>query len=439
MNKIFFVFLILLSLPLVVSARLVDDTNYAVQPNSQQCFDLNIPEDFGIIDTRVAFTISSNCGDWCDFSKSILTTDRTNPVVIPICLSTKDRKTSERKTFSLDITAQGKQKPYNIGVCVHENQDKDIGKGDPCGVTNIKQDNFDITVNPNPITVEPGQTKTYEIYLYSQDLFTVDIESSTGKKWPGIKTEPKKAGGTVLTDNVGSGKTELVITGKIVNSLGPGDTKTVTVPVYVTDQKPAGDFAIFLSPDNTNVNVNDKISYQLQIDNQGEPKTFNIEIKTPEEFQSDLQNLSKLISGKEIINFQITPTRVSRNSFTVTVSFNEGDETGTKSLQPYISVDEIQADLGRTVGTENQSTKVRKCMNKQNLQNRGKGISSQVDSWGSFLDCTEQPDTDTVIPPVSGGVNPILIVVPIIVIAAALFYYFYKKKKPVEEQEEQYY
>ncbi len=436
MKKLVFLLSILILVP-IASARLVDNTNYAIPQNSQKCFDLSIPEDFGVIDTRVTFSISSNCGDWCDFSKSLLTTDRTNPVIIPICLTSKDKKSGDRKTFSVDISTQGKKKTYNFGACVHDNADKDVGSGDPCGITNIKQDNFDITVNPDPIYVESGKSKTYEIHITSQERFKVEVESSTGRKW-NVETNPKNANGAVVTDNVGSDKTEIAITARITNSQVPGDTKTITVPVYLSADPPPGDFAIFLSKENTNTLVNDPVNYELEIENFGDSKEYTIQVQVPNWFKSDISNLTRTISGKEKVNIQITPTQAISSDFRIIVSTSGGEKTKA----PFISVNEIQSDIGRTLQTENPPSKVRRCMSQQNVANRGKSIGDQVDSWGSFLDCTEEPETGTSpgSPGTQGtGLNPAFIIIPIVVIAGAVFYYFYKKKKPVEEdQEEQY-
>jgi hypothetical protein len=198
MKWVFIVFLLFL-LPLT-SAR-ITNTVYTVPPNNIQCFDLNIPEDFGIINARVQFTITSTCGGWCDFVQSIITTDNTNPVILPICINTDGRKIGDQNSFDIRIQGQGEEKKYTLNVCVGDTADRDDnpGSGNPCTLASRKQDNFDIVINPNPVYISPGESVQYSFSVFSQAALDLEIESSTGKTWS-VTTTPKKS--IVLSDSV---------------------------------------------------------------------------------------------------------------------------------------------------------------------------------------------------------------------------------------------
>ncbi len=440
MKLLMLVVFLLFLLP-IASAR-ITDTVYTIQPNSLECFDLNIPEDFGVINARVQFFITSTCGKWCDFVQSVITTDNTNPVTLPICINADGRRIGEQTSFNVNIQGQGQQKDYTINVCVHETADRDDnpGSGSPCVLASRKQDNFDIVVNPNPIYITPGGSVQYSLSVYSQDALNLEIESSTGNTWS-VTTTPKKT--ISLYDVVKDSASALTVTGRIKNCPvdSSGNTisecvKKTTVPVYVTNQNPPGNFTISLSPLNINdVRRGENVSYMLEVNNLGEPKEFVIDVIVPEGFASGFSRTTKTISGKETFSFIVTPEQSISQSFSVIVRTADGE----KSERPFISVDEIITDIQKSKDTTNNPPKINKCLGKHSSQSSGSGIADQVNSWGDFVDCTNEPD----IGQGSAGsennikVDTLFIAIPIAVIALVLLFYFYKKKQPVDEEKEE--
>lgn len=443
--------IILLSIS-VVSANLEDGKIYKLNSGNSKCVDVEIPDDFGVVDTLTDFLIKSNCGTWCDLSEAIVTTDFSNHIIVPVCI-TADGDIGDSKQFSISITDNlGNSKSYDYGVCVSKSEDEDsvssIGE-DVCGQADIKQDYFSLSINPETIYAPKNGEFEYEVKLLAQGRFDIEVESvTTGKKW-NIQTEKGVWESRKQKISSPPRNDVLKVVAKIRDCKLPSCIKEAKAQIILGDGKASGDFSIDLQPETFSVKKGETITYSLNIVNYGDQKDYKIRVFLDNGLETDFQEQTLPVLTSRNVNFKVT----AKDSGNLKVVV---EAAGTsKSRTASISLNELVEDIKDAVDSERIPDKIKKDTIGWLERNKNEDIEDQVDSWNDLIegegereycgnnicesgenpkncskDCKEGDSN------VSAGVDIVYIIIPIIIIVIILFYVFYRKRKSLDDYDE---
>ena len=431
----------LLSLFLMTSseAALKDGTNFAIKPDSIRCISTEVPDDFGAVGLLTSFYVTSNCGEWCDFTGSTVLTDPGNPVSIPVCLNTFGKQVNETKKIRFTISARGKQKDYNYGICVAPQEDQDIGSGNPCAVVNVNQKYFEIKTE-QIIYAEPNKETEYEIEVYSTLKLELDITvQETGKTFK-VTTVPQQK--TVLKDKITvkqdtSLNVKAVVSGCTIPSCTKTSSSLVTIQKIPEYAKTSGNFSLSLMPESATTKKSQPVKYYLEIKNYGEEKEYSVELKLPEGLKSTFNTTKKSVRNSEDFTIEIEPTG-SEPFYTFTVDVRG---QALKSVQGTLSVNELANDLSRAKTTDVLDPDALSNINAVLVNTRD---SSLADDLKSFSDLANKPKDVTQIvetasskksaPKKEGGFDMTTIALIIaVVVLAGVFVMFKMRKKPAQD------
>lgn len=420
-------------------AALRDGTNFAIRPDTLKCASIEVPDDFGPVGAPTTFEIKSNCLEWCDFTSATVFTDPGNPTSIPVCFNTFNKEVNQTKQIKFSIQARSKEKAFNYGICVANQQDQDSGSGNPCNVVNSNQKYFEIRMEP--ITyVQDGEAE-YEIQVYSPLSLELDVTvEQTGKVFS-LTTKPQEK--IVLRDKIkGITKDTILDVKAVVKGCGlPSCTKTAST--LVSAQKPipaSGNFSATLMPEAATTKKGLPAKYYLEIRNYGDEKDYTIQLSLPQGLKSSFNSTTKTISNRENILIEITPERTEcLYTFSILVKGQ-----ASKTLQGSLAVDELDCDFQRTKKTEALDSSKLSKINEAIIKAKS---SSLKDDIGIFTDFTvksvnesaaviTQPDAKKPKPSTGGGLDITTIGLVIAVIVIGLVFILVKKGKKVSEGED---
>lgn len=422
-------------------AALKDGTNFAMRPDSLKCISAVLPDDFGPVGAPTTFEVRSDCGEWCDFTSSTVFTDPSNPASIPICINTFGKEVNQTKKLRFTIDARNKQKEFNYGICVADQEDQDSGQGNPCTIVSLSQKYFEISMEP--ITyVDPGVPSEFEIQIYSALKLDIDVTvQETGKTFT-IQTNPQEK--VVLKDKITtSTDTLLNVKASVKDCSLPSCTKTAST--LISTKRPpeyaisSGNFSISLMPEAASTKRGQLVKYYLEIKNYGEEKDYTVSLLLPKGLKSSFNASTKTILNRENFVIDVTPEGTEcLYTFRVSVKGQV-----TKDLQGSISVNEASCDLNRLKATESLDPGTLNNINSAILRAKD---STLADDIKVFSDLSSRPANQTVVEVTEakkpakktegGGIDFITIVAVVAVVALAALFLIFKKGRKVEAQEE---
>ena len=411
----------------------LEDKTYKIKPNGYKCIDIELPDDFGSVTTLTDFFIKSDCKEWCDLTEALVTTDFANQITVPLCLSAKGKKIGDSGQFSVTLTAPGKVKTYEYGVCVGDVADQDSGKGEACGIADVQQDPFSISISPNPIYAPSNGDFTYEVKLYAQDDFDLEVESKTGKKWEDVSL--KEGTWQTLSQKVNSPPANdvLTVTAKIKDCKNlPSCKKTASADIILA--QPQEGFSISLNPPTLSVSKGDVVNYNLEITNYGDQKEYTVKAFLDQGLETDFQEQTFSISTSRTVSFKVTAKNAGGLKVVVESAGVAKSESASLTINELVTDIENSLDGGRLGDLETDAVGWLE-------RNKNKDIGDQIDSWDDLVggeagsgDNGGGDDGDKPTKPVQGGsLDLVYITIPIIVVIALLFYLFYRKRKTVDE------
>ena len=423
-------------------ASLKDGTNLAIRPDSLKCISTEVPDDFGAVGLLTSFDLSSDCAGWCDFSGSTVLTDPGNPASIPICINTFGKEVNDTKKIKFVISAKGKQKEFNYGVCVASQEDQDIGSGNPCTVVNLNQKYFEIKMDT--ITyAEPGKETEYQIEVYSTLKLDLEITvEETGKVFK-VTTIPQQK--TVLADKITvKGDTILNAKAVVLNCSVPSCSKTastlVTTQKIPESAKASGNFSAALMPESATTKKSQPVKYYLEIKNYGEEKEYSIGLTLPKGLDSTFNKTVKSIKNTEDFTIEINPSGSEcLYEFTVAVRSQV-----TKSIKGVLSVNEASCDLNRAKKTEVLDSNTLNNINAVLAGSKDSSLAGDLKSFNDLANKQSSPDQQVVEKAPAkksakseGGIDlTTLMLIVAVVILAGVFVIFKKIKRVGGEKDD---
>ncbi len=417
-------------------AALKDGTNLAIKPDSLKCISTEVPDDFGAVGLLSSFYVTSDCGEWCDFSGSTVLTDPGNPASIPICINTFGRQVNETKKVKFTISTKGKQKEFNYGICVAPQEDQDTGSGNPCTVVNLNQKYFDIKIDPI-IYGELNKETEYQIEVYSTLKLDIEVTvAETGKTFT-LTTVPQEK--MLLKDKILlKGDTILNVKAVVKGCTVPSCTKTssslLTTQKIPESAKASGNFTLSLMPTSATTKRSQPVKYYLEIKNYGEEKEYTIELKLPKGLNSTFNTTKKTIRNSEDLAIQINPEG-SECLYTFTVAV-QGQVS--KSVQATLSVNEASCDLNRAKITEVLDPNTLNSINSVLVNTRDSSLSDDLKSFNDLankpssgnesVQLVDQKKSSKSAKPEGLDLTTMILIVVVVVIAV-VFVMFKKSKK----------
>ncbi len=446
-----------------VEARLQNDQVFSVRPESSECFDIELPGNFGGVRGLTEFVIQSDCR-FCTLTASKIIADPSNPVYLQNCVVTTDMKDGDEGNFRISLQALGKSMEYDYGLCVSTTPDVNTGSGKACDVVSGTQKYFDLDVHDaatgsKPIYVQSGANFQYEVTVQSTDKLDLEITSSSGKTWD-ITTQPNVP--QKLTEVVATrSDIKLSVTGKIKDCATLSScSKTVSTDVIIGSPPENRNFDMSVLPGPINVKRFNPVLYTLTINNYLHPRDFRIALKLPDTggLRTDLTTADIRVSDKQTYTFSVTPEgNENFYSFDVIVE-SLGQNASTMKDTLRISVDEAAQDQLRPITTDQldpDQAKDRKSnaliLSNSDFQgqikflddlNKSTSGSTGSTSGGSGTGGTAGTGGTTSTPPQQTGFLDTTTVILIVVIVAVgiIAIFFIRRRKPVDaEEEEDYY
>lgn len=422
-------------------AALQTNTNFAIRPESVRCINVEIPDDFGAINTRKDFTLLTDCDDWCGLTRAQVTASPINQIILPLCISTFGKPIGSSKKFSVLLEAGGETRTFNYGICVSEQEDIDTGKGEPCKVVNNNQKIFDISFSPQTLYGVEGEDLEYTAYLYSEAVLDIELQASTGTRWPTVKTMPSEripVKGTVKVGEVSELTVEAFAQGCELDSCNKSATLKIISQQKPQEAVPVANFSIQLTPDKVNVQESKPVKFTLDIINFGEEKSYTVELILPQTVLSDFISTSRTVADRDIVSFGITPQAKGLHEVTVKVTNDAGQQ---KLATAYLTLDEVGSDIERITATTTDTETIRAYADlERSLQDKSyeeaiKGLSDLKKQEADNTPNTgRQPQPKQTTAP-SGDNLPIYMAV--VVVIAGLILVFLKKRKVVDEEAEE--
>lgn len=421
-------------------AALRDGTNFAIRPESLKCINIEVPDDFGPVGAPTEFEIKSDCLEWCDFTSAAVFTDPGNPTSIPVCFNTFNREVNQTKQIKFTIDARQKQKEFNYGICVADQQDQDSGSGNPCNVVNTNQKYFEISMEP--ITyVEAGIEGEYEIQVYSPIAIELEVTvEDTGKIFT-LTTRPQEK--IVLRDKIKIERDTILNVKAVVKGCSlPTCLKTAST--LLSTQKPApysGNFSASLMPEAATTKKGLPAKYYLEIRNYGEEKEYAIQLSLPLGLKSSFNSTTKSILNRENVKIEIIP---EGTECLYTFSINVKGQVA-KTLQGSLSVDEAVCDLRRAKATEVLDPSKLSSINEAIIKAKDSSLSEDIGIFTDFtvktVEQTPVVETDQPKKPKApaGGIDLTTIIIIVAVVVLGLVFVLIKKGKKVGSGEDEEY
>ncbi len=424
-------------------ASLKDGTNFAMAPEALKCINAEIPDDVGVFGVPATFSLSSDCGEWCDFTSAEVFTDPGNPVSIPICFNTFGKAVNQTKIIKFTADARGKQKEFNYGICVAEQEDQDTGSGNPCAVVSLNQKYFDIRMDPVTY-LEPNIEGEYQIEIYSTIRLDMDIEILETGKTLSVTTRPQEK--IVVSQKIRTQTDNILNVRAVVRGCAlPGCTKTASTLLTVRDPPESlasANFSATLMPESASTKKGQPVKYYLEIRNYGEEKDYAVELSLPRGLKSGFNTTTKTISNRENIIIELE-AEGSECSYTFTISVKG---QATKTLQGSLSVNEASCDLNRLKTTEALDSKALSDINQAIIRSKDSTLAEDLRSFSDLANkaANKTESVETIQPAqktskkAEGGIDLTVLIIVVIVLVALVLFMLLKRRGSQEEADDNY-
>ena len=370
---------------------------------------------------------------WVDIHRASFIAGPDNPVTVPLCFSTENRKNGDEAILRLRLETPEQNLSFDYGICVSEFEDADvIVSSSPCAATEQHTDIFTMDMLQKELYAKAGGIAAADLVISSDMDISVSLEKESGPSMNIEMTTVHLPGEEMVHIDMDApsepGDYPFAITGSVNGCDSPSCTKRVEGTLHVNEERTG--FDINLAPKNRNIIGIRSATYYLTIENFEETGVFSVALDKGDGLDSDMDSMDITIAGgtKRVIGIVVIPVDTKKRLFTLRVTVQ--DESGkTKSETAMLTVDEAVSDAGRAA--ENGT------LSNQSAADFGDKYESDatLDDWqdinSKIIDNTAQfndmPESGTAFPPW------LMAIAAAGIIAGVGAFYIYKKSKVTDD------
>jgi hypothetical protein len=302
------------------SAVLYDNHYFTVQPGSEKCLEVSLPEDVADMqDGYYTLNVSGSAPVSLKFAKVYAGAGKYT--TIPLCFSSGAMEENTAMDYAIQLQSPGGTKVFRGGVCVSERQDEDqpASAGTACDLLNGYTEVFAAAAMKRKIWAEAGQK--VELNFYAESFVNRNVTLDLSVAAPGSKesreavlqpfeiavmginfTAPRRPGIYIVNF------TARLKHGGVLCLL-PECTVKSSADVEVAGEAEGGGWQFSVFPRSKSLETPRKTTLALGIYNEGMPRRFTVQAAFPDGFAEEWETKSFMAGAgeeKEIL-LNVTP------------------------------------------------------------------------------------------------------------------------------------
>ena len=416
---VFPVFFVFFMQAAAVSANPV--TYLSMNPNTKFCVSVIFGEN-----GRGEYTLTvDDPGGWVDIHRTSFASGPANPVINPVCFSTKNRRVGDEALikFSLETPEGVIRRDY--GVCVSRHEDADVVESseNPCRAASWHTDLFSMDLLQSEIFSAPGEKVTFSLFISSDFDLRISLDKESGPAMQIGKTVVETPGDHMIAILIDSpqqpGDYVFTLAAKAGDCDYPSCEKKVGGILHVSTGR-LESFRVELSPKNKDVTGTQAATFFLAIQNLESDQFFNVGLDLDTSLTTDFSpERFRLGSGQtRNLQFTVIPKSSEHRLYSIRAEV-EGEVGGKKVAESFLTIQEPVADLQRIA--ENDPGFRSTADDYADRYSSGANLQDWKDARGAAGNGSNNGGNGGQAP-----VNWIFIVVLVLVIAAVIFYVYRK-------------
>ncbi len=382
-------------------------------------------------------------GKWVDTHRTSFTSGPTNPVITPVCFTTKDRRVRDEAMLHFTLETPEGVMRYDYGVCVSRHEDIDVieSSEDPCSAASSHTDIFNIDLLESEIYSVPGERVTFTLLVSSEFDMVVLLDKDSGPQMNITSTTidmPADQSVDIVMDSPQKpGDYVFTVVARAETCDYPSCQKKVSGILHVSQVQETGleGFRLELSPSNKNVVGMQSAKFYITVHNFDAEQYFSVNLQLDASLESDFNPVEVRV-GKDRsaqIDFTVLPKSDDPKLYMIR-ALVENENGVKKSAESFLTIEEPVSDANR-LAENNPSLRSDA---EDYADSYGSGAS--LDEWEHIQDLgsTDDGDGGAVPDAQPGAMNWILIIAAVVIIASFALY-IYRKMVVVQESDQAYF
>jgi len=340
------------------SALASETTFFAMKPDKEFCFSVTFGQN-----GRGEYTFTMSDPEyprrgWVDNHRTSFTSGPDNPVIIPVCFSTRNRRVGDYVLLRSTLETPEGITTHDYGICVSRNEDADVVESDrnPCETTSLYTDLFSIGFVESEKFSAPGQKVAFTLLVSSEFDAQIILDKESGPAMEiGVTTVQmpgQQSVGISMDAPSQAGDYPFTLKAKVSGCNQTSCVKSVTGILHVAQPSNLEGFRVELAPQNKNIVGTQTATFSLTVRNLDAQQIFSISIDMPSQLNTDFKPLQASIGrgASRTIEFSVAPASTERNLYMIkaVVEDSKGDKKVTES---YLTVEEAAGDAQRVAET----------------------------------------------------------------------------------------
>ncbi|MBN2330821.1 MAG: hypothetical protein JXC85_03325 [Candidatus Aenigmarchaeota archaeon] len=378
---------------------------------------------------------------WVDTHRASFTSGPSNPVIVPVCFTTKGRRVGEEAMLRMNLETPERLLTFDYGICVSEHEDADVveSSDDPCDASNSHTDVFNADLLESEKFAIPGERVTFTLLLSSEFDMRVLLDKESGPKMNITSTvvdmPAEQTVGIVIDSPLEPGDYPFTIAARAEDCDDPSCLKRLAGVLHVSQVSSLEGFRIELSPRNKNVAGIQAARFYITIHNFDAEQLFGVSLAMDQSLKTDFNSQDVRVSRDKSaqIEFTVIPGSSEHRLYIIRAEA-EAEDGGKKSADSFLTVEEPVSDADRYVESD---PKLKPDADGYAESYRA---SPSLEEWQEIQDLGSTSGEDDEQPAAAqpGPLNWILIAAAVFAIAAIIFL-IYKRTVVARGPEETFY
>ncbi len=340
---------------LIAGSAAAEETLYlAMHPDTEFCMSIHFG-DSGRGDYTLLVDDPGYPGrGWIDTHLTSFTSGPNNPVLVPICFITKDRRVGEEALLRFTMETPSGEKTSNIGICVSRHEDADVVESpdNPCRAASSHTDVFSADLAEDEKYSIPGERVKFTLLVSSEFDMRVILDKESGPKMNITSTVVDMPGDQSVDIFIDSpddpGDYVFTITARAEGCDDPSCQKKMSGILHVAQSASMEGFRVEISPRNKNVPDSQAAKLYVTIHNFEAEQEFRVNVEMDASLETDFNPLDvKVPKDKSAqIDFTVIPGTDEHKLYLIRV-FAQSEQGIKKSAESFLTVEEPVSDAGR--------------------------------------------------------------------------------------------
>jgi hypothetical protein len=329
-------------------------TFLAMNPDTEYCISVIFGEN-----GRGEYTLIVDDPDypqrvWVDTHRASFTSGPSNPVIVPVCFSTENRRVGDEVVLHFTLETPEEDIRYDYGICVsrHEDVDVIVSGDDPCKASSSHTDVFNADLVESEKYAVPGERVTYTLLLSSEFDMSVLLDRETGPKMNISSTRVTMPGEHAVDIVIDSPQEPadyvFTIAARAAGCDDPSCLKRVSGILHVAREPGLKGFRVELSPKNKNVVGIQAATFYITVHNFEAVQDFRVNVELDPSLDTDFNPLEVRV-GKDKskqVDFTVIPGSAEHKLYIIRAEAEAADGM-KKTAESFLTVEEPVSDAKR--------------------------------------------------------------------------------------------